>query len=214
MIKAVVTGAAGRMGSRIINVLATSEGITLGGAVERKGHALLGQDAGGLAGIPATNVKIMDNLGSALKSGDVLIDFTFPEASLEHIKACAGLGRPMVIGSTGFTKEQLTEVAKYVQKAPCVLSPNMSVGVNVCFKVLADLARTLGQDFDVEIVEAHHRLKKDAPSGTAVRMGEVVASALGRDYRKAANFHREGITGARMNEEIGMQTIRGGDIVG
>jgi 4-hydroxy-tetrahydrodipicolinate reductase len=214
MIKAIVTGAAGRMGSRIINVISTSEGIKLGGALERKGHALLGQDAGGPAGIAAMGVKITDDLDAALRAGDVLIDFTFPETSLELIKACSGLGRPMVIGSTGFTKEQRAEVARYVSKAPCVLSPNMSVGVNVCFKVLADLAKTLGKDFDVEIVEAHHRLKKDAPSGTAVRMGEVVASALGREYQKTAKFHREGITGVRTNEEIGMQTIRGGDIVG
>jgi len=214
MIKAVVTGAAGRMGSRIINILSTSEGFALGGALEKKGLAAVGQDAGQAAGIAATGVRITDDLNAALSGGDVLIDFTFPETSMAHIKACAELGKPMVIGSTGFSKEQLAEVAKYVQKVPCVLSPNMSVGVNVCFKVLADLAKTLGQDFDVEIVEAHHRLKKDAPSGTAVRMGEVVASALGRDYRKAANYHREGITGVRTIEEIGMQTIRGGDIVG
>jgi len=216
MLKAVVTGAAGRMGSRIINVLSTSEGIRLSGAVERKGHPLAGQDSCGPAGVPAGAVLtvISDDLRTVLKTGDVLIDFTMPEASLEHIKACAELGKPAVIGSTGFSAEQLETVRTYVQKIPCVLSPNMSVGVNVCFKVLADLAKTLGQDFDVEIVEAHHRLKKDAPSGTAVRMGEVVASALGRNYREVANFHREGITGVRKNEEIGMQTIRGGDIVG
>jgi len=216
MIKAVVTGAAGRMGSRIINVLSASEGIRLSGAVERKGHSLVGQDSYGPAGLPAGGVLtvIADDLPAALKAGDVLIDFTFPETSLEHIKTCADLGRPAVIGSTGFSKEQLGEIDKYVQKIPCVLSPNMSVGVNVCFKVLADLAKTLGGDFDVEIVEAHHRLKKDAPSGTAVRMGEVVAAALGRDYRQVARCHREGITGERTKEEIGMQTLRGGDIVG
>jgi len=216
MIKAVVTGAAGRMGSRIINVLSTSEGIRLGGAVERKGHPLVGQDSCGPAGIPSGGVLtvISDDLAASLKINDVLIDFTFPETSLAHIKICADLGKPAVIGSTGFSKEQLGEINSYVQKIPCVLSPNMSVGVNVCFKALADLAKTLGSDFDVEIVEAHHRLKKDAPSGTAVRMGEVVATALGRDYRKVARCHREGITGERTNEEIGMQTIRGGDIVG
>jgi 4-hydroxy-tetrahydrodipicolinate reductase len=216
MIKAVVTGAAGRMGSRIINVLASSEGIRLAGAVERKGHPLAGQDACGPAGLPAGGVLtvITDDLAAALKTGDVLIDFTFPESSLEHIKACAEAGKPVVIGSTGFSKEQLAEISTYVRKVPCVLSPNMSVGVNVCFKALADLAKTLGSDFDVEIVEAHHRLKKDAPSGTAVRMGEVVAAALGRDYRQAAKCHREGITGERTKEEIGMQTVRGGDIVG
>ncbi|HEX9021097.1 MAG TPA: 4-hydroxy-tetrahydrodipicolinate reductase, partial [Nitrospirota bacterium] len=127
---------------------------------------------------------------------------------------CADQGKAVVIGSTGFSPEQLGVVRTLATKVPCVLSPNMSVGVNVCFKILADIARILGSDFDVEIVEAHHRMKKDAPSGTAVRMGEVVAAALGRDYRKAANYHREGITGARTKEEIGMQTVRGGDIVG
>jgi 4-hydroxy-tetrahydrodipicolinate reductase len=214
MIKVAVTGAAGRMGSRIINVLATTDGMKLAAALEKKGQPLLGQDAGGPAGVGALGVKISDDLAAAVSAGDVLIDFTFPEISLEHLKACAAQGKAMVIGSTGFTAAQLEQVRALVQKVPCVLSPNMSVGVNVCFKVLADLAKTLGNDFDVEIVEAHHRLKKDAPSGTAVRMGEVVASALGRDYRKAANFHREGITGVRTNEEIGMQTVRGGDIVG
>ena len=214
MIKAIVTGAAGRMGSRIINVLSTSEGIALGGALERTGHAQLGQDAGGPAAIPATGVKIAADLIAALKEGDVMIDFTAPEISIGHLKACAEQGKAIVIGSTGFTQEQLAEVGKLVQKVPCVLSPNMSVGVNVCFKVLADLAKILGPEFDAEIVEWHHRLKKDAPSGTAVRMGEVVAKALGRDYQKAAKYHREGMTGVRTNEEIGMQTVRGGDIVG
>jgi 4-hydroxy-tetrahydrodipicolinate reductase len=214
MIKAIVAGAAGRMGSRIINVLSSSENIVLGGALEKKGHVLVGQDAGGPAGIPATGIKIVDDFSAALGVGNVLIDFTFPEASLQHIRSCAELGKAMVIGSTGFSKEQLGEIGDLAKKIPCVLSPNMSIGVNVCFKILADLAKTLGPDFDVEIVEAHHRLKKDAPSGTAVRMGEVVAGALGRDYRQVANYHREGITGERKKEEIGMQTIRGGDIVG
>lgn len=214
MIKAVVTGAAGKMGSRIINILSATEGFALGGALEKKGHALVGQDAGGPAGIGATGVKITDDLGAALKGGDVLIDFTFPETSMVHIKACAEQGKPMVIGSTGFSKDQVAEVGTLVKNVPCVLSPNMSVGVNVCFKVLADLAKILGPGFDAEIVEWHHRLKKDAPSGTAVRMGEVVAKALGRDYQKTAKYHREGMTGARTDEEIGMQTVRGGDIVG
>jgi len=216
MIKAVVTGAAGRMGSRIINVLSTSEGIRLSGAIERKGDALVGQDSNGPAGLPSGGVLTMisDDLAAALKSGDVLIDFTFPEISIENLKICADLGKPAVIGSTGFSKDHLAEVGKLVQRIPCVLSPNMSVGVNVCFKMLADIAKTLGSDFDVEIVETHHRMKKDAPSGTAVRMGEVVAAALGRDYRKNAKYHREGMTGERTRDEIGMQTLRGGDVIG
>src|SRR5512142_1453500 len=134
MIKAVVTGAAGRMGSRIINVLSASEGIRLSAAIERKGHALVGQDASGPAGVPAGSVLtlITDDLAAGLKSGDVLIDFTSPETSLEHLRICADLGKAAVIGSTGFTKEHLAEAQKHVKKVPCVLSPNMSVGVNVC----------------------------------------------------------------------------------
>jgi 4-hydroxy-tetrahydrodipicolinate reductase len=216
MIKAIVTGAAGRMGSRIINILSSSEGIQLAAAVERKGHALVGQDASGPAGVPvgAVRTAITDDLAAGLKSGEVLIDFTAAETSLGHLKLCAEQGKAAVIGSTGFSKEQLAEAGKYAQMVPCVLSPNMSVGVNVCFKVLADLAKILGPDFDAEIVEWHHRLKKDAPSGTAVRMGEVVAGALGRNFRDVAKYHREGITGVRTDEEIGMQAVRGGDIVG
>lgn len=216
MLKAVVTGAAGRMGSRIINVLSTSEGIRLSGAVERKGHPLMGQDSCGPAGIPAGGVLtvISDDLHAVLKNGDVLIDFTFPEASLEHIKTCAELGKPIVIGSTGFSKEQLDVVNQYVQKIPCVLSPNMSIGVNLCFKILAEIARTIGDDYDMEIVEAHHRMKKDAPSGTAVRMAQVIAEAVNRNLDEVGVYARKGMIGERTRKEIGIQTIRGGDIVG
>lgn len=216
MIKAVVTGAAGRMGSRIINVLSTSEGIRLSGAIERKGHALIGQDSCGPAGLPAGGVltTITDDLAAAVKTGDVLIDFTFPEASLEHIRVCAELGKPMVIGSTGFSKEQLGEINKYVQKIPCVLSPNMSIGVNVCFKVLEEIAKTIGEDYDMEIVEAHHRMKKDAPSGTAIKMAEVIAQAVNRNLEEVGVYARKGMIGERSKKEIGIQTLRAGDIVG
>ena len=214
MIKAVVTGAAGRMGSRIVNVLSTSEGITLGGALERKGQPLIGQDAGGPAGIPATGVKITDDLAAALRAGDVLIDFTSPEASFAHLKACAEQGRAAVIGSTGFTKEHLAEVHTYVQKVPCVLSPNMSIGVNLCFKVLAEIAKTIGEDYDMEIVEAHHRMKKDAPSGTAMKMAQVIAQAVNRNLDEVGVFARKGMIGERTKKEIGIQTLRAGDIVG
>jgi len=216
MIKAVVTGAAGRMGSRIINVLSTSEGIRLSGAIERKGHPLVGQDACGPAGIPAGAVLtvISDDLAAALKTGDVLIDFTFPETSLEHIKTCAELGKAVVIGSTGFSKEQLNVVNRHVQKIPCVLSPNMSIGVNLCFKVLAEIARTIGEDYDMEIVEAHHRMKKDAPSGTAVKMAQVIAAAVNRNLDEVGVYARKGMIGERTRKEIGIQTVRGGDIVG
>ncbi len=216
MIKAIVTGAAGRMGSRIINVLSTSEGIRLSSAVERKGHPLVGQDACGPAGIPAAGVLtvITDDLNAALKTGDVVIDFTLPEASLEHLKTCAEHGKAMVIGSTGFSKDQLAEVNKLVQKIPCVLSPNMSIGVNLCFKVLAEIAKTIGDDYDMEIVEAHHRMKKDAPSGTAMKMAQVIAQAVNRNLDEVGVYARKGMIGERSKKEIGIQTVRGGDIVG
>ncbi len=216
MIKAVITGAAGRMGSRIINVLSTSEGIRLSGAIERKGHPLMGQDSCGPAGLPAGGVLtvITDDLAAALKAGDVLIDFTLPEISLEHIKTCAGLGKPVVVGTTGFTQEQIGEISKNVQKIPCVLSPNMSIGVNLCFKILAEIAKTIGEDYDMEIVEAHHRMKKDAPSGTAVKMAQVIAQAVNRNLDDVAVYARKGMIGERSKKEIGIQTLRAGDIVG
>lgn len=216
LIKAVVTGAAGRMGSRIINVLSSSEGIRLHGAVERKGHPLIKQDACGPAGLPASGVLILisDDLHGTVKGGDVLIDFTHPEASMEHIKACAELRKPIVVGTTGFTKEQLDQVAKHAQAIPCVLSPNMSIGVNLCFKVLAEIAKTIGDDYDMEIVEAHHRMKKDAPSGTAVKMAQVIAKAVNRNLDEVGVYARKGMIGERSKKEIGIQTLRAGDIVG
>src|SRR5512136_2073530 len=213
MIKIAVSGAAGRMGQRII-VAVKEAGCTLSGALERPGHELVGQDAGLIAGCGTLGVKISDDLNAVVDGCDVLIDFTTPKVSLKNLEACGLKKKAIVIGSTGFSAEERAVAAELARDVPCVLAPNMSVGVNVCFKVLADIAKILGDDFDVEIVEAHHRLKKDAPSGTAVRMGEVVADALGRSYRQVANCHREGITGERTKEEIGMQTIRGGDIVG
>jgi 4-hydroxy-tetrahydrodipicolinate reductase len=202
------------MGGRIITAVKEAEGLELSGAVERAGHALIGQDAGSVAGCGALGVQIAGSLEEALAGADVLIDFTFPEVTLQNIAVCARLGKSIVIGSTGFTPEQKAEVQKAAAKIPVVLAPNMSVGVNLCFKVLKDVAATLGDAFDVEIVELHHNKKKDSPSGTAVRMGEVVAEALGRDYNQVANYHRQGMCGERTKEEIGMQTVRGGDIVG
>lgn len=213
MIKIAVCGAAGRMGQRII-VAVREAGCQLSGALERPGHPLVGQDAGLLAGCGELGVKISDDLNAVVDSCDVLIDFTTPKVSLKNLEVCGLKKKAIVIGSTGFSAEERALAAELARDVPCVLAPNMSVGVNVCFKVLADIAKILGDDFDVEIVEAHHKMKKDSPSGTAVRMGEVVAQALGRDYGKVANYHREGICGERTKEEIGMQTVRGGDIVG
>ena len=213
MVKIAVCGAAGRMGQRII-VAAREAGCAVSGALERPGHEQIGQDAGLIAGCGALGVAITDDLNAVVAGCDVLIDFTTPKVSLKNLEACGLQKKAIVIGSTGFTPEERALARELAKDIPAVLAPNMSVGVNVCFKVLADIAKILGDDFDVEIVEAHHKLKKDAPSGTAVRMGEVVAEALGRDYTTVANFHREGIVGERTREEIGMQTIRGGDIVG
>jgi 4-hydroxy-tetrahydrodipicolinate reductase len=159
-------------------------------------------------------VNISDDLNAVVATCDVLIDFTSPKVSLKNLEVCALKRKAIVIGSTGFTPEERALAAELAKDIPVVLAPNMSVGVNVCFKILKDIASTLGDDFDVEIVELHHKLKKDAPSGTAVRMGEVVAEALGRDYNKVARCSREGIIGERTQEEIGMQTVRGGDIIG
>ena len=214
MIKVAVTGAAGRMGGRIVTAVKEAEGLELAGAVERPGHEMIGQDAGLIAGCGAAGVKITASLDEALKNADVLIDFTFPEVTLKNLATCVRLGKKLVIGSTGFTPAQRAEVQKAGEQIPVILAPNMSVGVNACFKLLKETAKILGPDFDVEIVELHHNKKKDSPSGTAVRMGEVVAEALGRDYNQVANFHREGMCGERSPEEIGMQTVRGGDIVG
>lgn len=214
MIKIAVCGAAGRMGQRIINSIIEAEGVKFAGAVERPGHPQIGQDAGILAGCGTTGVLLSDNLNQVVENCDVLIDFTTPKVSLKNLEVCALNKKSIVIGSTGFTPEEKALAAELAKEIPCVIAPNMSVGVNVCFKALKDIAKTLGDDFDVEIVEMHHKLKKDAPSGTAVRMGEVVAEALGRDYNKVANCQREGIIGERTKEEIGMQTIRGGDIIG
>jgi 4-hydroxy-tetrahydrodipicolinate reductase len=214
MIKIAVCGAAGQMGQRIINSIIESEGVLFCGALERPGHHQIGEDAGLLAGCGKTDVQITDSLNAVVAACDVLIDFTSPKVSLKNLELCALHKKSIVIGSTGFTPEERALAAELAKDIPVVLAPNMSVGVNVCFKVLNDIATTLGDDFDVEIVELHHKLKKDAPSGTAVRMGEIVAEALGRDYNKVANCHREGIIGERTKEEIGMQTVRGGDIVG
>lgn len=209
-----IVGAAGRMGGRLIHAVLEAEGLELTGAVERPGHPQIGLDAGLVAGAGELGVQISDDLATAMADSDVLIDFTFPDVTLQNLAICAAQGKMVVSGSTGFTPEQRAEAETFAEKIPVVLAPNMSVGVNACFKLLKEAAKILGDDFDVEVVELHHNKKKDSPSGTAVRMGEVVAEELGRDYNKVANFHREGMCGERSKDEIGMQTVRGGDIIG
>ena len=214
MIKAVVTGAGGRMGGRIITLISAAKDIRVVGAVEQKGHALIGKEVGEALGLGATGVRIDDDLGACIEKGDVVIDFTNHEASLGHLELAAKKNRAIVIGSTGFTAEEMKKAARLAKKARCVLAPNMSVGVNVLFKVLDDVARILGDEYDVEIVEAHHHLKKDAPSGTAMKMAQIVAKALKRDLDKDGVYTRKGLIGERKKTEIGIQTLRAGDIVG
>lgn len=214
MIKVAVTGAAGRMGQRIVALVNEAEDMRVTGAIESPLHNAIGHDVGFGAGCGPLDVQITGDLEQALEPSEVLIDFTWPEVTMQNLAQCVRLGKSMVIGTTGLTVQQRSEIEKASQSIPIVFAPNMSVGVNVCFRLLKELAATLGEDFDVEIVELHHNRKKDAPSGTAVRMGEIVAETLNRDYAEVANYHREGMCGERSREEIGMQTVRGGDIVG
>ncbi len=209
-----IIGAAGRMGTRLIHAVHETQGLTLSGAVEQEGHPQRGMDAGLIAGVGELGIPLTTDLDAAVAAADVLIDFTFPEVTLNNLAVCTRHSKMLVSGSTGFTPEQKRQVEEFARSIPVVLAPNMSVGVNACFKLLKEAAKILGGDFDVEIVELHHNKKKDSPSGTAVRMGEVVAQTLGRDYNQVANYHREGMCGERTHAEIGMQTVRGGDIVG
>jgi 4-hydroxy-tetrahydrodipicolinate reductase len=213
-VKVVVAGAVGRMGTRIIaNILAGSD-FELVGALESSGDSALGKDAGLVAGCGECGIKITDSPDAVMPKADVLIDFTAPQTTILHLETAAKHGKAAVIGTTGHGVEEKRAIESLAKKLPFVMASNMSVGVNVLWKVVADAARLLGESFDVEIVEAHHRLKKDAPSGTAMTTAEVLAKALGRDLAKDAVYHREGIVGARRPGEIGIQAIRGGDVVG
>jgi len=214
MSKIAVVGAAGRMGRALVQAVATTEGLQLGGATEQPGSSLIGSDAGELAGAGRLGVPIRASLEQVLDAVDMVIDFTRPAATLEHLKACRAAGRAMIIGTTGFSEDDRQSIFAAAKEIPIVFAPNMSVGVNLCFKLLDVAARVMGGDADIEIIEAHHRHKVDAPSGTALRMGEVVAAALGRDLRACAVYGREGVTGERAREAIGFETIRAGDVVG
>ncbi len=214
MVKAIVSGAAGRMGGRIIHMLEAAEGITLAGALEQPGHLQVGKDVGEVAGLPKKGIVVSGSLAEVLPQGDVLIEFTNAEPTLEHLKEAAAVGKAMVIGTTGLSPQQVGELKGLAEKTRVVFAPNMSVGVNLMFKVVENIARVLQEGYDVEIVEAHHRLKKDAPSGTALKLAQVIAQALGRDLEKVGVYGRKGITGERTKEEIGIMTVRAGDIVG
>src|SRR5579885_182234 len=209
-----VCGAAGRMGRAIIELSRQTGGVILSGALERPGVAAVGGDAGELAGVGRLDVPISDDVAAVLSDCDVLIDLTNAAAIPAHVDACRRAGRRMVIGTTGLDAGARTQIEVAAREIPVVFAPNMSVGVNLCFKLLEMAARVLGDGVDVEIIEAHHRHKIDAPAGTALRMGEVVAAALGRDLKDCAVYGREGRTGERDRKTIGFETIRAGDIVG
>ncbi|MGP1628570.1 MAG: 4-hydroxy-tetrahydrodipicolinate reductase [Giesbergeria sp.] len=212
-IRVAVAGASGRMGRMLIEAIKGSGDCVLFGALDVPASPGIGSDATAFLGI-ASGVPITADLEKGLAGADVLIDFTRPEGTLAHLAVCARLGVQAVIGTTGFTDEQKTEIAAYAQRIAIVMAPNMSVGVNVTLKLLDMAARALATGYDIEVIEAHHRHKVDAPSGTALKMGEVIASALGRDLKDCAVYAREGATGERDPSSIGFATIRGGDIVG
>jgi 4-hydroxy-tetrahydrodipicolinate reductase len=215
MTRLLVTGVAGRMGGAIVRALAGAQGLSLVAAVERPGSKVIGQDAGFAAQTGALSVRVEGDLPRALTEGrpEVVIDFTAPEASVAHAAACAKAKVALVIGTTGFSPEQKEQIAESAKQVPIVMAPNMSIGVNVMFKVAAELARALGDAYEIDVLESHHRRKKDAPSGTALRIAEEIARATGRtkaDFRAT----RDGMIGERPRSEIGIQTLRGGDVVG
>jgi 4-hydroxy-tetrahydrodipicolinate reductase len=208
-----VSGAAGRMGRALVELSQQTDGISLRAAFEQPGAPEIGADAGAVAGIGELGVPIRADVAAASDAFDVLIDFTVPEATVQHVGVCRDAGKRMVIGTTGLGDSRAV-VEEAARDIAIVFAPNMSIGVNLCFKLVELAALALRDDVDIEIIEAHHRHKVDAPSGTAVRMGEIVADALGRDLDECAVYGREGRTGPRDHRTIGFETIRAGDIVG
>ena len=210
-----VTGAAGRMGRTLIEAIAASDyELVLAGALEHPESSLLGADAGELSGLGKNGVKVVGDLAESIADIDVLIDFTVPAATLANVALCAEHGVAMVIGTTGFTAEEQAQIDAAAEKTAICKASNFSTGVNLCFKLLEEAARVLGDEVDIEVYEAHHRHKIDAPSGTALSMGQVVADVLERDLNEVAVYGREGQTGARDKKTIGFATVRAGDIVG
>lgn len=215
MIRVAVTGSAGRMGRNVIEACQHSNAVRCTIALEHpKKTDFLGVDAGELAGVGKLNIAIVSSLAEVDDQYDVVIDFTHPASTLDYLALCQAASKPMVIGTTGFSASQKTDIAKAADKIPIVLAPNMSVGVNLSFKLLSLAAQVLGDHVDVEIIEAHHRYKADAPSGTALRMGEVIAQSRGQKLAECAVYGRQGMMGERSQETIGFATVRAGDIVG
>jgi len=208
-----ITGASGRMGRMLIEAVLAADDLELTAALVREGSPALGEDAGAFLG-RTTGVAITSDVKAGLSKADVLIDFTRPEGTMAHLALCADLGVRTVIGTTGFSPDEKARIGEFAQRAAVMMAPNMSIGVNVVLKLLAQASKALAHGYDIEIVEAHHRHKVDAPSGTALKMGEVVAQALGRDLKACAVYGREGVTGERDPSTIGFATVRGGDVIG
>ena len=214
MMRVAIIGASGRMGKNLIEAVSQTEGLTVSAAIERPDSSLIGADAGELAGVGKLGVKVVGSLESVVNDFDILIDFTTPETTVHNLDVCVAYNKKIVIGTTGFDDAGLLAIDKAAERIAIIFAANYSVGVNLCLKLLKLAAEVLNEGYDIEIIEGHHRHKVDAPSGTALRMGEVVAEALGRDLKTCAVYGREGITGARDPNTIGFATVRAGDIVG
>jgi 4-hydroxy-tetrahydrodipicolinate reductase len=209
-----ISGAAGRMGKRIMALAYENPEIDITGALEAPGHPAIGKDAGEIAGIGRIDLPVTDDRDSVVEGCDALIDFSSPKASLENVKVAARQGKAIVIGTTGFSEEQRAELSSIAPNTRTLIAPNMSMGVNLLFSIVGMVTKALGETYDIEIVEAHHRLKKDAPSGTAKKLAEIAASALGRNPADVEVTGRSGIVGERTRKEIGVMALRGGDVVG
>ncbi len=214
MIKTIVAGASGRMGKRIIQMVHQDPEIVLTGAFEEAHHPHVGKDVGQEAGLGELGIKIAGSLNEVIDKGEVIVDFTVPDATLENLKQASSRGLAMIIGTTGFSQETIEEIKGLAKGIQCVMAPNMSVGVNVMFKIAQDMTRILGNDYDMEILEVHHNKKKDAPSGTAMRLAQILAQTTGRDLERTGIYERKGMIGERPKDEIGIQSLRAGDITG
>lgn len=214
MVKIIVSGACGRMGKRIIALAREDARIKIVGALENKTHTSIGKDVGEVLGLGKINVSVEANLDKVIKKGEVIIEFTNPETTMEHLAVAGQSNKAMVIGTTGLNDDAVKEIKQAAGKIPIVIAPNMSAGVNLLFALVGDIAKKLGPDFDIEIMETHHRFKKDAPSGTAKRLAENIAAARGRKLKDIVVYGREGIPGERPKGEIGIHAIRAGDVVG
>jgi len=214
MVHTIISGAAGRMGMRLVALTQETQGLSLTGAIEMIGHPAIGQDAGEVAQIGKTGILLSHDLHSYLPQSDVVIDFTGPASCLSHLEQVVRTSKAMVIGTTGFSDQELIQLKTLASKVPCVFSPNMSVGINVLVNIVGKIAKSLGESYNIEVIEAHHNKKKDAPSGTALKLAEALADGMEWDLQEVGVYARHGITGERQTREIGMQTIRAGDIVG